>query len=136
MAWVAQATGINKDIVSKYVKALVQDGWLIPAAMHGRAQGYYLGKGVLTVRTLEKAKRKSNLLMEPSLSPDGVGGNLLMELVETRPSCGGDDGGGGDVWSRQRQARRTRGPRAQQRIAFSWPECSMMRFVETRMEPP
>lgn len=79
MAWVSEATGINKDIVSKYVKALVKDGWLIPAQIHGRAQGYYLAKGLLTVRTLEKAKRKSNLLMESDPSPDGAGTHLLME---------------------------------------------------------
>jgi hypothetical protein len=38
-AWVSQSTGINKDIVGKYVKALVEDGWLITARYHGRAQG-------------------------------------------------------------------------------------------------
>ena len=79
MAWVAEVTGINKDIVAKYVKALVKDGWLIPAQMHGRAQGYYLGQGLLTVRTLMKAQRKSNLLMESEVSPDAVDPNLLME---------------------------------------------------------
>lgn len=70
-AWVAKESHINKDTVKDYVDALVEDGWLLPARMHGRAQGYFLARGVVRNEKLQKAQRGRNLKKKRALSPDG-----------------------------------------------------------------
>lgn len=61
MRQVAKVTGIHRDTVKQYVDAAVTDGWLVPAQMHRRAQGYTLAQGVLVTRQLKKSRGHNNL---------------------------------------------------------------------------
>lgn len=99
-AWVAEWTGMHKDVVNRYVKSLVIDGWLVPASLHGRAQGYYLEAGKVNESRLMKAARQGNLDKQcpsgvdidpdgqsPSgvdVSPSGVDINVLVESPSYR----------------------------------------------------